>query len=286
MSGNNARSFPWVDMPFFLALARAGNPTKAAKVAKIDRTTMVRRLDHLEAQLGRQLFDRVPGAYQLTVYGRKVFAAAERAEQELSPVAAGGTARFALGRVRLSMSEQIMAGFAPVFAAMTRAVPDILLEFATSDQFVDLSRFEADIALRLSRKPPQGLHNVDLGEVGFALYRPVAATDADTRFVTRPGENEAPGYIRDFLPEAQQVASVDGMVSVQAMVRAGVGTGILPLFLGRADPALVEVGQITVGQPFRLYAACLSEQRNLERIRQVLSFLRKNLPQHAAPPLP
>lgn len=276
MLGKSAQGFPWGDMPFFLALARAGNPARAAADLGMDRTTMVRRLDKLEASLGRQLFDRVPGAYNLTPHGRTVFAAAERAEQELSAAGNPHLSRFPLGRVRISMSEQILSGFAHTFAEMAEKLPEILLELATTDRFVDLSRFEADVVLRLSRKPPSGLHAVDLGAVKFALYRP-AGTPAPARFITRPGEEEVPGYVRDLLPGAQQVMSVDGMVSVCAMVRAGMGAGILPRFLGAHDPQLAEIGPIAVGPVFHLFAACLPEQRNLQRIRRVLAYLRKNM---------
>ena len=281
MAGNNAHIVPWADMPFLLALARAGNPSRAASDQGTDRTTMVRRLDRLEAQLGRQMFDRVPGAYELTPFGRTVFAAAERAEQELAPIAGAQGGPFPLGRVRLSMSEQILAGFAQVFADLAAAHPEILVDLATTDHFVDLSRFEADVALRLSRKAPAGLHAVDLGPVAFALYRPAGRPDV-AQFITRPGEDTVPGYVRALLPGARQVMSVDGMVSVLAMVRAGVGAGILPSFLGDGDAALTKLGPVTVGQRFHLFAACLPEQRNLQRIRRVLSFLRRNLPPGAS----
>ena len=76
-------ALPWADLPFLLMLTRAGTLSGAARLLKLDRTTISRRIDQLEKTLGETLFDRSNWRFSLTPYGRRVFAAAESAEQEL-----------------------------------------------------------------------------------------------------------------------------------------------------------------------------------------------------------
>ena len=277
--GENARlDLPWAEVPILLALMQCKSLAAAARALGVDRTTVARRLERLEAQLGAQLFERISGKLVATDQGRRILAAAERAEQELSHLNPSATAQqFKLGKVRIALSEHVLAGFAPQLSAFARDHPDVFLEFVTSNRFVDLMKYEADIVLRIGRNPPDKLYTKDLGEVRFALYRRADEAGPVRIFWPRAGETEMPQFMRRDHPEAVSSAAIDGVLPARDMIIAGGGAGVLPRFLGDRDSRLTSCSDDLSENAYRLFIGCLHEQRNLHRIRLVMRDLTKQL---------
>jgi DNA-binding transcriptional LysR family regulator len=73
--------FDWNDLRHFLAVARCGSTVAAAKALNVNQSTVHRRLDELEKQLGRQLVVRQPTGYKLTELGQDIVTYAERVEE-------------------------------------------------------------------------------------------------------------------------------------------------------------------------------------------------------------
>jgi len=279
--GNNAQiDLPWSDMPILLALVRHKSLSAAARNLKVDRTTVARRLDRLEAQLGVQLFERLSGNLVPTDQGRRVLSIAERAEQELSSLEASDKqAGFKFGKVRIAVSEHVFAAFASYLNCMIHEQRDILFEFTTSNRFADLSKYEADIVLRIGRIPADNMRTIDLGGVHFALYRQKKETGSLRVFWPRAADAEIPMSVRKQHPEAQIVAAIDGVLPTREMIVEAGGAGILPRFLGDRDDRLIACADdIPVGN-YHLFIGCLSEQRNLNRIRIAMRQLERVLRQ-------
>ena len=277
--GENAQiDLPWADVPILLALMRCKSLAAAADVLGVDRTTVARRLERLEAQLGTQLFERISGKLVATDEGRRILSVAERAEQELSNLnPSESEQRFKYGKVRIAISEHVLAAFAPQLIAFIHDHPDVFLEFVTSNRFVDLTRYEADIVLRIGRNPPEKMYTKDLGEVRFALYRRADETGPVRIFWPRAGEPEMPKFIRHDHPEAVSIAAVDGVLPTREMILTGGGAGVLPRSLGDRDNRLAPCSDDISVSPYRLFIGCLREQRNLHRIRLVMRHLTKHL---------
>ncbi len=277
--GENARlDLPWAEVPILLALMRCKSLAAAARALGVDRTTVARRLERLEAQLGAQLFERISGKLVATDQGRRFLAAAERAEQELSHLnPSGSERRFKHGKVRIALSEHVLAGFAPQLSAFVHDHPDVFLEFVTSNRFVDLTKYEADIVLRIGRNPPEKMYTKDLGQVRFAVYRRADETGPVRIFWPRAGESEIPQFMSRNHPEAVSSAAIDGVLPTREIILAGGGAGVLPRFLGDSDSRLASCSDDMSGNPYRLFVGCLHEQRNLHRIRLVMRDLTKQL---------
>ncbi|MEP3045869.1 MAG: LysR family transcriptional regulator [Roseibium sp.] len=282
--GNFAlNQFPWSFVPLFMELARKKSLSAAARSLKIDRTTVARRLDQLEEHLSCQLFDRQRGEFILTLQGRELFAAAERAAQELSVLGTeAGDAKFAKGKVRLSLSEHLLAAIPEIMIRFSELHPDILLEMATSDRHLNLKRFEADVTLRISRTSPVGLYSRKVGPIAFRVYQRSVDTGPVTRFLTTSSERSIPNSILLALPEIEVFACVDGVLPAREMVKAGAGAALLPRFLGDKDPDLEACSNDIDDQEFFLFLNCLPEQRNLHRIRVLFQFLERELKQFLA----
>lgn len=279
MTGNFAQDkLPWSDIPFILALARCRSFSDAAEVLKVDRTTVARRLDKLETQLNSKIFERHLGELSLSTEGRRIVAIAERAEQELSQIQIDtDERRIKYGKVRVSVSEHVLAAFAPEVCQLIADLPEAFLEFTTSDRQVDLAKYEADIVLRIGRAPPPRLHTIDLGEMRFACYRPKTETGPVKKYWARAGETEVPKVLRKDHPDAEVIAAVDGILPMREVIIAGGGAALLPYIVGEKDERLRMCSDFVSSGKFRLYAGCLPEQRHLHRIRLVMKHLSKTL---------
>lgn len=267
---------PWAELPIFHALAHNKTLSAAARQLGVDRTTVARRIDTLEAEVGRALFERLDGKFELTLLGRKALAATERAFQELSVFGPSpGAEQHPLGKVRLSLPAYFCVSLAEVLARFQREHPDILLELTATDQRASLQRYEADVALRLSNDPPQGVTKDKLGNVLFRLYRSASGPPDLTCFVAHPAAQEISPKIRRVLPDAKIVLSVDGFIQIREYIALGVGIGILPRALGDNDPRLLPVSPQLFEDGLLLWSLCLPEQKRLLRVQKLMRFLRR-----------
>ena len=141
----------WDDFKHFLAVARLGSLSDAARSLKISPATVGRRIAALEQRLGTRLFDRGQTGYALTEGGEAIRLKAEDIEEAVLSVEreASGRDLRATGKVRLATAEDIATFLiAPRLAEFRRSHPGIVLEMVASWDVVSLTRREADIAVR------------------------------------------------------------------------------------------------------------------------------------------
>jgi DNA-binding transcriptional LysR family regulator len=141
----------WDDFKHFLAVARGGSLTAAARTLKSSPATVGRRVAALERKLGTKLFDRRQSGYSLTEGGEAIRIKAEDMEDAIISAereALGRDLRVT-GRVRVTASDDIATYvIAPSLAQFRRLYPGIMLEIIARMDLINLSRSEADIALR------------------------------------------------------------------------------------------------------------------------------------------
>jgi DNA-binding transcriptional LysR family regulator len=93
----------WDDVRFFLAVARDGSLSGAARTLKVEHSTVARRVGALEANLGVRLFDRLPRSWTLTSEGEALIAPAQGLEHEAVAFSRAATSATSLqGTVRIS----------------------------------------------------------------------------------------------------------------------------------------------------------------------------------------
>lgn len=273
-------NLPWSEVPILLALMREKSLMAAAGELNVDRTTVARRLERLEASLGLQLFERLNGKLEPTEHGRRLYSIAERAEQELSDIQSDDEdKRFEYGKVRISTSEHVLSAFAPQISQFIADHPKILMEITTSNRFADLSKYEADIVLRIGRKPTPSLKTVDLGNVRFGFYKRRDEEGPLQKIWTHPAETKLSEKIANLHPDAKVSAIIDGVLPTREMIISAGGAGVLPKFLGDNDDRLIQCSDDFLPAKYRLFMGCLPEQRNLRRIQIVMRDLSKLLEQ-------
>jgi DNA-binding transcriptional LysR family regulator len=241
----------WSDLAFFLALARSGSLSAAAKRMGTDHSTVARRIESLERDLGIRLVDRLPRAYQLTSAGERVRdlgAAAETAIADIERYARAAD-RSPHGVVRISGPPHLIGSvIAPSLTSLKRSNPELRIELAGELGVVSLSRREADIALRMFRPSQKGLVARRLAVMHYGLYGTreyVARTAASDRNYIGFDESQ------EHVPEQRWIAAVAGarpfalrtndMAAMLAVVRGGLGLAVLAHAMARHYPALVQV---------------------------------------------
>lgn len=286
--------FDWDDLRVFLAVARARKIAPAARMLGIDATTIMRRLARLERALGADLFEMASGERTLTVRGQALLHHAEAVESAaMSAVEdVAGLEQQLAGQVRLSVAE----GFgtwvlAPGLAEFSRRHPGIRLDLITASGFLNPSKREADMALMLAR-PQRGRLSVKrLGEYRLHLY-------ASVDYLARAGPPDRPAQLRDhmlvgYVPEFIFSPELDYLDEVEAgleahlratsinmqyrMVRDGSGIGVLPDFIARSDPQLIELMADRVEIIRHFWLVTHEDLRKVARIATVGAWLQERV---------
>ncbi len=241
--GDTSKMPDWDGLRIFLALCRARTLAAAARKLGIDETTVARRLARLEREMGAPLVERGPGGLALSAAGEAVRAAAE--EMESAALAAErralGADRQLSGRVRVTAPEILGRYFVlPALRAVHRRHPGIALELISTIARLDVTRREADVAIRTVRPTEPALVARKLARMAVAPYvrrgrmrpAPLAAVSY-TDGVRLPLRN-----VEDRLPNSPVALRTNSITTVLEAVRLGLGAGDLPCFLGDATPDL------------------------------------------------
>jgi len=254
-------SVDWDGLQVFLAIARAGRISAAARRLGVEHTTVARRLALLEHELGVPLFYRTTTGYLLTAHGQNVVANAEAMEHAAVAVAARareGSAG-AAGPVRVALPPEFASHWlSPNLPAFRSRHPRVELNVLVGTRQRNLARGEAELAVQSPRPRAQGLVAVRIARTRTALY---ASTDVAARRRLRVTDrrtlNDLPLLVYtspfDMLQEAkwfQPLLDSDAVAlrtnSTHALVaaaQAGTGIAVIPRFVARQHQDLVAVSE-------------------------------------------
>lgn len=227
----------WDDARLFLALAREGTLSAAARSLGLGVATVSRRIERMEQVLGLPLFLRHQQGYDLTDQGAALLPAAEAMELAALGLRRATEAEAEIrGLVGVASIETLVAPFIiPALAPLLAANAGLDVEVAFSPATVNLHRHEADLALRMVRPERGNLIARRLATMRFGLYGPPDG-EPPTRHVTWPdiaSLGTPLGWSRAFGATDSGLFVLNTVEAQIAAVRAGVGVGVLPCFLAR-----------------------------------------------------
>jgi DNA-binding transcriptional LysR family regulator len=276
----------WGDLRYFLAFARAGSMQAAAKTLGVNQSTVQRRISELEERLGRRLVERHLTTYRLTELGRELRPAAERVEAAVATferqLAASdkdltGTIRVTCGSIladRLRRTDLIDAFHA--------RHPGLRVELVISDRFLDLSKGEADLAIRAGEPRDEALVGRKIAEASWAVYashgylerhgRPTRPEDIDRHVVVGCGDSIAhyagARWLQSVAPHAAIASRSDNWPGLVMAVKSGAGLAALLAFQGDNEPDLVRViDNIDLTTPYYLLM-----HRDMQQTPKVRAF--------------
>ena len=241
MATSNLASIDWDQVRVFLAVARAGQLAGAAARLGLDVSTVSRRIDRLEHELGVHLFDRTREGTVLTAAAEAMLPAAEDMERGLAQFAAAVDAieTTAEGIVRVTVPPGLADAFiAPLLARFHQRFPRVSVEIDASIGYADLTRREADLALRGSI-PRSG----DLIAVKLVSTRALPMTSAayaaelgklkrwsDARWITWTtdlGQIPTARWVTEHVPGGVPVLRTSHFASQIAGAAAGLGVALV-----------------------------------------------------------
>jgi DNA-binding transcriptional LysR family regulator len=230
------------DLALVLALVRGRSLARASELLKVDISTVFRSIRRLEAALGTSLFEKSRRGYIPSDIAQAMAEQAERAELALNAarVALQQGEQVVSGTVRLTCTEAVLHSLLlPALAQFMPAYPALTLELATSNSFANLSRRDADIALRLTNAPPEHLVGRRLGAASYVIcgqtqYRQALAQDPASVPWVAP-DDSMPEHASVIWREQAYPAVVpryrcSSMSAVSQLVAAGLGVAALTDF--------------------------------------------------------
>jgi len=243
----NAATHYRIDYPalsLILALVRGGSLARAAALLRVDVSTVFRAVRRLEAALGQTLFEKSRAGYLPTTLATTLAEQAERAEQALEAARVGVEqgGEVISGTVRLTCTDSVLQSLLlPALAQFMPDYPALTLELSTSNDFANLSRRDADIALRLTKAPPEHLVGRCLGTVSYRVCASMRYTQqhdgrslADLAWIAPDDflpDHPTVAWRRQHLPGVIPSYRCNSMLSVTELVRAGLGVAALPDYL-------------------------------------------------------
>lgn len=274
----------WDDLRVLLALTRAGTLTRAARQLGVNHTTVSRRIAALEDQVGVRLFERLPTGYQPTEAGDEVRRVAERMEEEilgLDRAVLGADTRLA-GSLRITTLPSLAEHHAGDMTEFHRRYPLIELELNVAYAVQNLTRREADIAIRATNNPDEHLVGRRAGRLEFAVFaaRSLVEADPDASLGQRPwlGWHEKAGarmteaWMAENAPDAHVVCRFDDALALRAAVRAGLGVMFLPISICRDEDDLVQLAPALPHFGMDLWLLTHPDLRRTARVRAFMEF--------------
>jgi DNA-binding transcriptional LysR family regulator len=281
----------WDNLQVFLTIARTGRISAAARRLEVEHTTVSRRLDALERELGVPLFYRTTTGYLPTAHAKNMIASAETMERAAVAVAARareGSGAVA-GRVRLAMAPEFASHWlAPQLPAFRAQYPQIELQILVGTRERDLTRGEAELSIQSPRPRQQGLVTVRLAHTAAALYASKTLlggkklwieTVEDLRglslLVYTPAYQmlQEAKWFQPVLASATIGMETNSTHALVAATRAGAGVAVLPHFVAREEPALVPVSATVADHDVWLITH--PEFRRDPKVRVTADFLKR-----------
>lgn len=284
------KNMNWDDLRYFLSVTRTGSLTGSAAELQVSQSTVSRRITALEQDLNTPLFVRHATGYFLTDQGKNVLRKVSAVEDSITAlqIELADLDTSATGTVRLATPESLAVNMIiPALPEFISRYPKLRLEIISGIGVSDLSRYEADIALRLVRPQSGNLIMQRLGTMNSAIY-------GSTQYLKRhPAPANKPISGRSFiiwdrayahLPTANWLAQrgydtnpalVTSSVAEQlAAAKSGIGLALLPAFLVTNDADMVEVIPSQHVFSEDLWLITHADLRTSLRVRAVSEFIK------------
>ena len=289
--------FDWNDLQSFLAMARTGRLTVAARRMGVDHSTLSRRIGALEDAMQVKLFERRPVGFVLTPEGEALLTDAEAIETLTVRMGArlhSHTAQLS-GSVRIGTPEGFGTYFlAPQLSLLGGQHPHLNIELVANPRSFSLSKREADIAVSMTRPSQGNVYARQLVDFGLGIYASQSYLASHPTVVSRQdlAQHRWIGYVEDlmwtteldYLPmvdrSIQPRLHISNVISQMAAVAGGAGLGVLPHFMARNTPTLTRVLPDEVQLTRSYWLITHPDTHDLARIRACSDFLVDQVQQH------
>jgi len=282
----------WDDFRLVKIIAEANGLAGAADRLGVNHSTVFRRLGQMEESLGVKLFERHRTGYVLTTAGEEMTALAEQMEENVTAFTRklAGQAVAPAGELRVTTNDTLLVHLLThIFARFLEACPEMRLDVVLANQALNLSKRDADVAIRATDNPPETLVGRRVATIAWAVYGRAQdfsgspkPEDLDSpALYNRPwvalGDNlaslKAARFVRDRVAPDNIVYKVNTVLGLTEAIDAGVGVGPLPCFIADAKPNLVRLSEINPEFSAGLWLLTHPDLRQSARVRAFMDFM-------------
>jgi DNA-binding transcriptional LysR family regulator len=246
----------WDDFRYVKAIAEARSLAGAGEHLGVNHSTVFRRLGQIEQHLGSRLFERGRAGYALTPCGTEMVDLADRMFQEIVGFERRVTGHDLRpsGELRITASDVLLRHLlSAVFVAFRRVYPEIILDIVVSNQRLNLTKRDADVAVRAAYQNPEPAAGAKVARIGWAVFG--AASLASEPFdPVRDGHRHdwlafadilsiarAAKWLQDHADETRIVYKVNTMAGLGEAAAGGAGLVLLPCYICTAVPGLAQL---------------------------------------------
>lgn len=284
----------WDDFRLIKAIADAGGLAGAAARLSVNHSTVFRRLAQIEEGLGLPLFERHRGGYLPTPAGEEMIALALRLDDDITAFTRklAGRDWLPAGELRVTTSDSLLVHLLTLpLARFRERYPDVRLDLIIGNQALNLSKRDADVAIRATDHPPENLVGRRVARIAWALYGRrtdfpvVPAAPGDCRWVMLGDGFAGLKVVRGLqarVPAERIVYKLNTVLGLAEAVEAGIGIGHLPCFIGDVRPGLVRLGAPEPDFAADLWLLTHPDLRHQARLRAFLDFVAEEIARERA----
>ena len=275
----------WDDFRYIKTIAGAGTLAGAAAALGVNHSTVFRRLAQIEDRAGAPLFERGRSGYALTARGEEMARVAARMDDDILAFErriAGQDMRPS-GELRVTTNDTLLTDLlTELFADFRIAFPEIVLDVVVSNQSLNLSRRDADVAFRATERPPEALVGRRLAGIAWAVYGPKKLAKRkfdpvqDAHDWIGLGDNLASlsqfKWLKANIPAERIVYKVNTVLGLTEAAAAGIGIALLPCFLADKEPGLARLTAPDTAPAGGLWLLTHADLRHTARVRAFMDF--------------
>ena len=279
------------DLDTILGLVRAGSLATAGELLGQDTSTVFRNLQRIEKGLGLRLFERSRYGYLATDLAQELAVHAERMEAELefARSATQSDPGHVSGSVRITTTDTVLHSLvAPALKLLNPLHPLLTFDLVAGNELASLTRRDADIAVRATKRPPAHLVGKHLGPIRVGLFAACtvglnnfeeSVLAAQSWIAPDDAMPEHPSVVwrKMRFPKVMPKYRVNSILTVAELVSLGMGVGLLPLFLGQQRKDLVQLGGEIEECQTELWLLTHTDARHLRRVSVVYQHLATHL---------
>lgn len=289
----------WDDFRLVKAIADHDGLTGAAAALGVNHSTVFRRLGQIEELVGMPLFERRKTGYVATVAGAEMAALASRMDEDVTAFSRRLAGRDVApsGEIRITTTDTLHLNvLLPIFAAFREAHPLIRLDVVIGNQALNLSKRDADIAIRASDSPGETLVGRRIATIAWAIYGRVqdglsAAEQADPAALYQHdwvalGDQlahvKAARFVREHVAPERIALKSSAVLGLAEAVEQGLGIGPLPCFIADQHPGLVRLLPPNPDFATGLWVLTHPDIRHVPRVRAFMDFCSAELSRQRA----
>lgn len=286
------QTISWDEFRLVRAIAESGSLGGAGDLLGLNHSTVFRRLNTIEAALGSRLFERSRGGYLATPAGEEMIALAERMFEDITDFERRVAGRDVkpTGALRVTTNDSLVAHLlTPMFGAFCKAYPEIKLDVMIENRALNLSKRDADIAIRATAEPTETLVGRRVAGISWCVFAKrgsqIAVVDDATKLQNQTwiGFGEALSqmgparWLQRSVPSAKVFYKLNTVLGLSHAVEAGIGVGFLPCFIGDQSAHLERVLAKPIAFDQALWVLTHPDLRNAARVRVFIDFIAREL---------